>query len=86
MKDGKRTTEFKAAMVIDLISAVLLVFIGYQLVTQEQADAINQLGLAIAGVVPLIASAYANGKYIDSRTAVKVADIELVKGQAGLPE
>ena len=86
MKSGKQTTEFKLTVAVNLVSAVLTIFIGSQLIQQEQADSINQLVASVAAIIPMLIAGYVTAQYTKSRTAVKVAEIELVGGESGLPE
>ena len=85
-KPGMKTTEFWVTVIVNLIAAVLTVLVGSALVNQEQADAVNSLALAIAGIVPIFAGAFVAGRYINGRAAVKSAEIEIVGGAAGLPK
>ena len=73
-------------VIVNLIAAVLTVLVGSALVNQEQANAVNTLALAIAGIVPIFAGAFAAGRYINGRAAVKSAEIELLGGVSGLPK
>lgn len=76
VKPGYKTTEFYVTLFVNLIAAVLTVMVASALVSQEQANAINALALAVAGIVPIFAGAFVAGRYVSGRAAVKGAAIE----------
>lgn len=69
---GAQTSEFKLTAVTSLINAVLLLLVGYGLLTQEQSSLWASVFMAAAVFVLPLATALMTKEYTRGRTALKL--------------
>ena len=75
-KPGIHTTEFWLTAVANIAGAIIALLAGYGLITKDEGKLwLALLQSLILAIIPL-ALAFMNGRYIQSRTAVKTGDIE----------
>jgi hypothetical protein len=80
-KPGASTSEFKLALLVNIVS-IIVVAVGAGLeVAAQLGYGANWIGTALA-VIGFITKLLSNGAYTDSRVAIKVAALNATKEQA----
>ena len=75
-KPGIHTTEFWLTAAANIAGTIIALLAGYGLITNDEGKLwLALLQSLILAIIPL-ALAFMNGRYIQSRTAVKTGDIE----------
>lgn len=79
-KPGYKTTEFWITAVSNIVGAVIAILAARGLVSQEEGALWLTLIQAVAVAAIPVALAFINGRYINSRAAVKTAQAENYNG------
>jgi uncharacterized membrane protein YdbT with pleckstrin-like domain len=72
LKPGNQTTEFKLTLLMNIVTALLTLFVAYGVFTTEEASLWSQLIMSIAVVVVPLASIYMTKEYNMNRTGLKL--------------
>lgn len=79
-KPGYKTTEFWITAVSNIVGAVIAILAARGLVSQEEGALWLTLIQAVAVAAIPVALAFINGRYINSRAAIKTAQAENYNG------
>ena len=79
-KPGYKTTEFWITSVSNIVGAAIAILAARGLVSQEEGALWLTLIQAVAVAAIPVALAFINGRYINSRAAVKAAQAENYNG------